>query len=90
MPGRLCFDLAVVTIKASLGRQIDALIAELSSANATTRDAAVARLTVLGPRTVDKLITVGASAAPGFARVAARQAPEASASPRAMRSRWPR
>jgi HEAT repeat protein len=73
-----------VPIKVSSGRQIDALIAELSSENPTRRDAAVARLTVLGPRSVDKLIAVVESAAPGVARVAALQALEAIANPRAI------
>jgi HEAT repeat protein len=73
-----------VAIKPSAGRQIDALIAELSSDRASTREAAVARLTVLGTRSVDKLIAVVESDAPGFARVAALQALEAIASPRAI------
>jgi HEAT repeat protein len=73
-----------VAIKPSAGRQIDALIARLSSDSASVREAAVARLTVLGTRTIDKLIAVVESASPGFARVAALQALEAIASPRAI------
>jgi hypothetical protein len=73
-----------VPIKLSAGRQIDALIAELSSDRASAREAAIARLAVLGPRTVDKLIAVIESAAPAFARVAALQALEAIASPRTI------
>jgi HEAT repeat protein len=73
-----------VPIKASDGRQIDALIAKLSSDSGSTREAAVARLTVLGTRTVDRLIAVVESHAPVLARVAALQALEAIASPRAI------
>src|SRR6185295_6233725 len=73
-----------VPIKPSAGRQIDALIADLSADSASDREAAIARLAVLGIRTVNKLIAVVESAAPGFARVAALQALEAIASPRAI------
>jgi HEAT repeat protein len=73
-----------VPIKPSAGRQIDALIAELSADSASAREAAIARLAVLGTRTVNKLLAVVESAAPGFARVAALQALEAIASPRAI------
>jgi HEAT repeat protein len=73
-----------VSIKPSAGRQIDALIAELCSDSASTREAAGARLTLLGARTADKLIAVVESDAPGHARVAALQALEAIASPRAI------
>lgn len=73
-----------MSITPSLGRQIDALIAELSSDSASTREAAAARLTLLGTRTMDKLIAVVESEAPGRARVGALQALEAIASPRAI------
>ncbi|MEO8259350.1 MAG: hypothetical protein ABI868_18530 [Acidobacteriota bacterium] len=73
-----------MSIKPSANRRIDALIAQLSSDSASARDAAVVRLTILGPRTVDKLITVVGSAAPRFTRIAALQALEAVASPRAI------
>jgi hypothetical protein len=71
-------------IRASPGREIDALVADLSAADPITREAAVARLTVLGPRAVDKLTAVLESAAPGSARIAALQALEAIASPRGL------
>lgn len=73
-----------MAIKPSAGRQIDALIAELSSDRAATREAAVARLILLGTRTVDRLIAVVESAAPGFTRLAALQALEALANPRTI------
>ena len=41
-----------MVIKASTGRQVDALIADLASPSAITRDGAVARLTVIGERAV--------------------------------------
>jgi len=73
-----------VAIKPSAGRQIDALIAQLSSNSVSTREAAVARLTVLGVRTVGKLIALVESGAPGLTRAAALQTLEAIASPRAI------
>ena len=73
-----------MAIKPSAGRQIDALIAQLSSDSVSTREAAVARLTVLGARTVDKLIALVESGAPGLTRAAALQTLEAIASPRAI------
>jgi hypothetical protein len=71
-------------IRASPGKEIDALVADLSADRPVTREAAVARLTVLGARVVDKLTAVLESAAPGPARVAALQTLEAIASPRAL------
>jgi hypothetical protein len=71
-------------IRASSGREIDALVADLSADRPVTREAAVARLTVLGARAVDKLTAVLESEVPGPARVAALQTLEAIASPRAL------
>jgi hypothetical protein len=71
-------------IRASSGKQIDALVADLSAEHGETREAAVARLTVLGARAVDKLTAVLESSASSSARVAALQALEAIASPRAL------
>ena len=71
-------------IRASSGREIDALVADLSAGDSITREAAVARLTVIGARAVEKLTAVLESRAPGSARVAALQALEAIASPRAL------
>ena len=71
-------------IRASAGREIDALVADLSADRPVTREAAVARLTVLGARAVDKLTAVLESEVPSRARVAALQTLEAIASPRAL------
>jgi HEAT repeat protein len=73
-----------LAIKPSAGRAIHPLIVELSSGNASTRDAAVARLAVLGNPAVASLISVVDSNAPACARIAALQALEAIASPRAI------
>ena len=44
-----------MVIRASSGRQVDALLADLASTQGVTRDAAVARLIVIGPRAVQRL-----------------------------------
>jgi len=67
--------ITAVVIRASSGRQIDALIAELSSPNALTRDGAVARLTVIGERAVPRLLAIAAQVSAGpETRVAALHA----------------
>jgi hypothetical protein len=71
-------------IRASSGKEIDTLVADLSADRPVTCEAAVARLTVIGARAVDKLTAVLESAAPGRTRVAALQTLEAIASPRAL------
>jgi hypothetical protein len=45
-----------VVIRASSSRQVDALLADLASPDDVTRDAAVARLIVIGPRAVQRLL----------------------------------
>ena len=70
-------------IKASSSEQIAALVADLSSGHAATRDAAIARLTVIGGRAVEPLATVVASAAPPATRIGALRALEAIADPHA-------
>lgn len=50
-----------MVIKASSGKQVDALVADLSSTSALTRDGAVARLTVIGERAVSRLLAVAAN-----------------------------
>lgn len=45
-----------MVIRASAGKQIDALLVELASPQALTRDGAVARLTIIGERAVPRLI----------------------------------
>jgi HEAT repeat protein len=50
-----------VVIRASSGRQVEPLIADLSSDSTVTRDGAVARLIVIGSRAVQRLIAVVAA-----------------------------
>jgi hypothetical protein len=47
-----------VVIRASSGKQVDALLADLSSPHPLTRDGAVARLTVIGERAVSRLLSL--------------------------------
>jgi len=77
-----------VAIRPSSSRQIDSLIADLGSACGVTRETAVARLTLLGGRAVDRLIAaasgeVSSGAAPD-ARAAAWRALEAIGDARAL------
>jgi hypothetical protein len=60
-----------VSIRRSSAPEIDGLIAELAADNPVRREAAVARLTVIGPRAIDRLIAVVDSRAATSARVAA-------------------
>jgi HEAT repeat protein len=74
-----------VAIKASSAKQIDALIADLAAANAVTREAAVARLTVTGARAVERVAALALSASSsGAARAAAFRALEGIADPRGL------
>jgi len=73
-----------VAIKASSSRQIDALVTDLASAAAVKREAAIARLTVLGPRAVERVAALAASTAAGPARSAAFRTLEGIADPRAF------
>jgi hypothetical protein len=72
-----------VAIKPSSARQIDALVADLGADRAVTRDTAVARLTMIGARAVERLMAVARSEAPAAARAAALGALEAIGDPRA-------
>ena len=66
-----------MVIKASTGRQVDTLIADLASPSAITRDVSVARLTVIGERAVSRLMALVADReATTEARVAAIHALE--------------
>jgi len=47
-----------VAIHTSSAKEIDALIADLGSDRALAREAAIARLTVIGPRAVERLVAV--------------------------------
>jgi hypothetical protein len=74
-----------VAIKASSSRQIDALVTDLASADAVKREAAIARLTVLGARAVERVAALAASlTAAGPARSAAFRTLEGIADPRAF------
>lgn len=72
-----------VSIKASAARQIDALIADLTGPDAVAREAATARLTVIGPRAVERLLRVVQSSTP-VARVSALRALEGIRDPRTL------
>ena len=73
-----------MAIRASSSKQIDALIADLAAASAVTRETAVARLTLLGARAVDRLIVAAGSGAAANARTAAWRALEAIGDSRAL------
>lgn len=60
-----------LVIKASPGRRIDALLADLGAPEAVTRETAVARLTILGSRAVERLIGLLDPPAPPATRTAA-------------------
>src|SRR6185295_9044608 len=71
-------------VKASAARTIDALVGDLSSTSATVREAAIARLTVIGARAVKPLLTLVESAAAVRVRIGALRALEAIDDPRAL------
>jgi hypothetical protein len=73
-----------VAIRASSSRQIDALVADLSAVSDVTRETAVARLTVLGSRAVERLIAAAESGGHADARAAAWRALEAIGDSRAL------
>src|SRR5205085_4455752 len=79
----LCFDPSVV-IRTSSSKEIDALVGDLAASREATREAALARLIVLGTRAVDRLVRVVASDQTAPARAAALRALEAIADPRAI------
>lgn len=84
MPALFVYDVPSVAIRTSSATQIDALVGALVAANAVTREAAIARLTVIGPRAIDRLVALAASTASPVARVAAFAVLEAIADPRAL------
>jgi hypothetical protein len=84
-PAVCCFDLNVV-IKTSSSKQIDALVAGLSAESTVTREAAVARLTVIGARAVERLVALVESDAAPAPRTAALRTLEAIADLRALDS----
>jgi HEAT repeat protein len=72
-----------VTIRASSSKQIDTLVTDLI-AGGVQREVAVARLTVLGARAVERLIAIADSDASSAARAAAFRTLEGIADPRAL------
>jgi hypothetical protein len=66
-----------VPIKPSSAKEIDSLVADLAADRAATREAAVARLTIIGSRAVERLAAVVVSDAPAHARTAALRALDA-------------
>ncbi|HEX4347801.1 MAG TPA: HEAT repeat domain-containing protein [Vicinamibacterales bacterium] len=74
-----------MAIKPSSQKTVDALVRDLSSDRAVTRDTAIARLTVIGARAVARLSAIVADRAntPG-ARVSALKALDAIADPRSL------
>ena len=75
---------ALVTIRASSSKHIDALIADLRSGSAVTRETAVARLTLLGARAVERLIAAAESGDHANARASAWRTLEAIGDARAL------
>jgi hypothetical protein len=74
-----------VPIRKSSAASIDALTADLASPSAVTREAAIARLTVIGPRAVESLVALAGRTEMGpTARLAALRALEALADERAL------
>jgi len=73
-----------VAIRPSSAQQIDTLVADLSGDSAVTREAAVARLTVIGARAVERVTAVAESAPSAAARAAAFRALEGIGDPRAL------
>ena len=73
-----------MAIKASSSQQIAALIEDLASDAPVKRETAIARLTVIGPRALERVAALATSNAPGGARVAALRTLEALDDPRAL------
>jgi hypothetical protein len=74
-----------VAIRASSSKHIGALVADLASDRAATREAAIVRLTVLGARAAEPLAALAGNAgAPPAARSAALRVFEATAEPRGL------
>jgi HEAT repeat protein len=71
-------------VRASASRTIDTLADDLSSASEVVREAAIARLAVIGGRAVERLLTLSQSTASSPARIGAFRALEAIGDPRAL------
>jgi HEAT repeat protein len=73
-----------LAIRASSSKQIAALVADLSAASAVTREAAVARLHVMGARAVEPLLALASTSDDPAARTAALRTLEGIADIRAL------
>jgi len=73
-----------VIIRRSSGKQLDVLIADLGADRTDVRDAAIARIAVVGERAVERLVLVVDGSKSAIARVGALQALDAIGSPRAL------
>jgi hypothetical protein len=73
-----------MAIRASSSKQIESLVTDLSAASVVAREAAVARLTVIGARAVERLLALAGSSADAPARTAAWRALEAIGDARAL------
>jgi hypothetical protein len=73
-----------VAIRASSSKQIDALIAQLASDDGDARESAVARLTVIGARAVERLLAAARSEGAPAPRVTAWRTLEAIGDARAL------
>ena len=73
-------------IKASSAKHIETLVADLSSASTTTREGAIARLSVIGARAVERLVALVESSTAAVPRVAALRALETFSDPRSLES----
>jgi len=71
-----------VVIKSSSAREVDGLVAKLRDGSPLEREAAVARLRVIGSRAIDRLARLIRSAAPAAAHAAALKALEGIDDPR--------
>jgi HEAT repeat protein len=73
-----------VAIKASSAKLIEPLMTDLGASSAAKREAAIARLTVIGTRAVERLVALVGSEGPLGARAAALRTLEAIGDPRAL------
>jgi HEAT repeat protein len=73
-----------VAIRASSAKEVDSLIADLSGPDPVAREAAIARLTVIGSRAVERLLRVLRSSTESVARVSALRALEGIRDPRSL------
>lgn len=73
-----------MTIRASAARKIETLIADLSGADSVAREAAIARLTVIGSRAVERLLRVLQSSNEPLVRISALRALEGIGDPRSL------